>query len=98
MFAPTSESSPIRTAVSRWLYEPWTKEKYETYKVLNSIPGVHQYLDYLLDIRADNEYLERYGMDYSDIHDPRKLSQTGSSSGLYSQVMYSKNIHKLYGH
>lgn len=81
-----------------WLYDDWSKEKYEEYKFLDQIPGIHQYMDYLLDIRSDNEYLERYGMDYSDIHDPRKLSQTGSAHGLtsFGQMVVSKNINRLY--
>lgn len=81
-----------------WLYGPWTKEKYETYKFLNIIPGISHYMDYLLDIRSDEEYLRRYGMDYTDIHDPRKLSQTGSSAvvGGYAYRFVSKNIGSLY--
>lgn len=82
-----------------WLYGPWSEEKYRTYKFLNIVPGVRDYMDYLLSVRSDEEYLRRYGMDYSDIHDPRKLSQTGSFQNLgRSSVSYvSSNIKRLYG-
>lgn len=81
-----------------WLYGDWSEEKYEDYKMLDAIPGVHQYMDYLLDKRADSEYLSRYNMDYTDIHDPRKLSQTSSAAALngIGYRMISKNIEKLY--
>lgn len=86
------------TNTEAWLYGPWTKEKYETYKALNLVPGVSHYMDYLLDVRRDEEYLRRYGMDYTDLHDPRKLSQTGSYSRLggYTLNFVSRNIHRLY--
>lgn len=97
MMAPWSDLSGIRWGFSEWLYGPWDKEKYETYKVLNIIPGVSHYMDYLLDVRADEEYLRRNGMDYSDIHDPRKLSQTGSEQSLgRSALSVSKNVARLY--
>lgn len=81
-----------------WLYGPWSKEKYEAYKFLNIIPGISHYMDYLLDIRSDEEYLRRYGMDYTDIHDPRKLRQTSSSGRFYGFGMnfVSSNIKRLY--
>lgn len=81
-----------------WLYSDWSEQKYEDYKILDMVPGVHHYMDYLLDVRADNEYLSRYGMDYSNIHDPRKLNQTSSANALYGMGyrMISKNIEKLY--
>lgn len=83
---------------TEWLYSDWTDQKYEDYKFLDMVPGVHQYMDYLLDVRADNEYLSRYGMDISDIHDPRKLKQTSSARALngIGYQMISKNIDKLY--
>lgn len=81
-----------------WLYSNWSEQKYEDYKILDMVPGVHQYMDYLLDKRADSEYLSRYGMDFTDIHDPRKLSQTSSANSLYGfgYRMISKNIDSLY--
>lgn len=87
------------TPLQDWLYSSWDESKYQTYKFLNMIPGVHQLMDYYLDVRADQEYFDRYQMDYTDIHDPRKLSQTSSAAsvGGYAQIMFSKNIHRLYG-
>lgn len=81
-----------------WLYSDWSEGKYEDYKLLNSIPGVSHYMDYLLDIRADSEYLSRYDMDFSDIHDPRKLSQSSSAQSLngYGYRMISRNVSRLY--
>lgn len=85
--------------LSRWLYEDnWSKEKLRQYQLLNAVPGVSQYMDYLLDLRADQEYLDRYGMSYSDIHDPRKLRSTSSGSRLAGSAvnMVSRNLDDLY--
>lgn len=83
--------------ISRWLYGEWSEEKLRKYEMLNAVPGIHQYMDYLLDIRADNEYLRRYGMDYSDIHDPRKLRQASSGSSAFGTILnVSKNVAELY--
>lgn len=79
---------------SDWLYGEWNEEKFRQYEVLHAVPGVSHYMDYLLDVRADKEYLGRYGMDYTDIHDPRKLRQTHSSARALNFV--SSNIDKLY--
>lgn len=86
------------TNTKEWLYGEWSKEKYETYKFLNIIPGISHYMDYLLDIRGDEEYLRRNGMDYTDIHDPRKLNQTSSSTAFYGHYFnfVSKNVGSLY--
>lgn len=81
-------------AMTDWLYSGWSKQKLDTYNALNVIPGIHQYMDYKLDVRRDEEYLRRYGMTYSDIHDPRKLSQV--SSGARSLEWVSGNIKRLY--
>lgn len=84
----------VEPEVANWLYGDWDEEKYRTYTALNAVPGVSDYMDYLLDRRADEEYLRRYGMDYSDIHDPRKLRQTHSGSRMISSV--SSNVSRLY--
>lgn len=88
----------LQKQFDEWLYGDWNEQKYKDYKMLNSVPIVRDYMDYMLSVRSDNEYLRRYGMDYSDIHDPRKLSQSGSSSRLNSHGynMISRNISKLY--
>lgn len=90
--------SHIDFNVSKWLYGDWNEEKLRQFQIAYSVPGVRDYLDYLLDRRADEEYLGRYGMDYSDIHDPRKLRTSGSlprSLGS-SYRMVSRNVEKLY--
>lgn len=88
----------VDPAIEEWLYGDWNEEKYHQYMLLSRVPVVGEYLDYKLDLRADKEYLTRYGMDYTDIHDPRKLRATSSGSALVSSSfnMISKNIDKLY--
>lgn len=81
-------------AMTDWLYSGWSKEKVDTFTGLYAIPGIHQYIDYKLDLRRDNEYMARYGMNYSDIHDPRKLSSVGSGARAIEWV--SGNIKRLY--
>lgn len=82
-----------------WLYGTWNKEKYETWNVLSHLPVVGDYMDTLLDSRNTEEYLDRYGLDYPDIHDPRKLPGGRSSVatvGMDALNFVSKNIDKLY--
>lgn len=83
---------------SDWLYGDWSEEKYNQYLALNSVYPIHLYMDYLLDRRSTGEYLNRYGLDYTDIHDPRKLASTrsGTAIGSYALNMVSKNVGKLY--
>lgn len=87
---------PLDNGLSRWLYgtDKWTETDYNRFLTLYSIPGMRQYIDYLYDSRAAKEYMARYGMDYSDIHDPRKLKSTASGVRMISWV--SENIAKLY--
>lgn len=86
------------TNTEQWLYGPWNKEKYDVYTRLNSFGPMRDYMDLLLDRRSDSEYLRRYGMDYSDIHDPRKLRQSSSTARVYgsSYTMISRNVSRLY--
>lgn len=81
-----------------WLYGDYDKQKIDMFTALYSVPGVRQYFDYLLDLRADQEYLSRYGMDYTDVHDPRKLKQTSSGAAFVGSAyhMVSRNIDSLY--
>lgn len=83
---------------TEWLYGEYDEKKLTQFELLHTIGPVGAYMDYKLDLRADNEYLNRYGMDYSDVHDPRKLKQTSSGSRMYgSSLNYvSKNLEKLY--
>lgn len=86
--------------VGEWLYSEYDKTKLEEFQTLYHIPGIHQYFDYLLDKRSDQEYMKRYQLGYSDIHDPRKLSSTGSNiTGLvaFRGVNFiSSNVKHLY--
>lgn len=81
-----------------WLYSDWTEDKFKAYSMLNSLPFVGNYMDYLLDKRATDEYFDRYGMDYTDIHDPRKLQYSNTVVNLYRSGMnfVSKNVTRLY--
>lgn len=83
---------------TEWLYGDYDEEKLTQFELLHNIPVVGPYMDYKLDSRADREYMSRYQLDYSDIHDPRKLKQTSSGTRLYGSAinMISKNIDKLY--
>lgn len=80
-----------------WLYGEYDQEKLTQFELLYATP-LKYYMDYKLNVRADEEYLNRYGMDYSDIHDPRKLKQTSSAAAMYGHALnyVSKNLHRLY--
>lgn len=81
-----------------WLYGDYDENKLRTFELLHNIPVIRNYMDYLLDRRADQEYLDRYGMDYSDVHDPRKLRQVSSGSQFIGASLnfVSSNVSKLY--
>lgn len=83
---------------AEWLYGKYDKDKLDQFTFLYAIPGIRDYMDYLLDSRADQEYMERYGLDYSDIHDPRKLRATSSGASYYGNAyrMISRNVDRLY--
>lgn len=83
---------------TNWLYGPYDEQKYNTAVFLHGVPFVGDYMDYLLDVRAGKEYLERHGMDYSDIHDFRKLLGSNSGSRLSRDVInfVSSNVDRLY--
>lgn len=83
-----------------WLYGPWNENKLKMFEFQQSgiIPLIDKYNNYLLDLRADHEYMDRYGMTYEDIHDPRKLRQTSSGSALIGSSInfVSDNVRRLY--
>lgn len=81
-----------------WLYGEYDEQKLTQFEMLHNIPFLGDYMDYKLDLRADQEYLNRNGMSYSDIHDPRKLKQVSSGSRMYSSgfQFVSKNVGRLY--
>lgn len=93
------EGRPLKDQLKDWLYEDnWSKEKYDEYLTLNTVPIVSDYMDYLLDARRSDEYLRRYGMDYTDIHDPSKLPTSRSATTVNRSALnfVSKNISRLY--
>lgn len=81
-----------------WLYGEWNEDKLKTYEALNRVPVFSDYMDYILDQRSDSEYMARYGLGYSDIHDPRKLKQTSSGSVFIGNSInfVSRNVSRLY--
>lgn len=87
------------TNTKGWLYaDGYTENKLKAYNILRNVPVFSNYMDYLLDNRSDAEYLRRYGMSYSDIHDPRKLRSTSSGSSLVGSSInfVSHNVSRLY--
>lgn len=85
-------------AFTDWLYGEYDQQKLRQFEFLHNVPVLGDYMDYKLDVRADEEYLNRYDMDYGDVHDPRKLRQTNSGTRLYgaSFNFVSKNVGRLY--
>lgn len=81
-----------------WLYGDWDETKYQQFLALHLVPVLSDYLDLMLDYRADQEYLNRYGLSYADIHDPRKLRTSGSFGRFVSSGMnfVSSNVKDLY--
>lgn len=80
------------------MYGEYDEDKLGQFEFLHNLPLVGDYMDYLLDRRADEEYMERYGLSYDDIHDPRKLRQTASGSRFIGGTLnfVSDNVKRLY--
>lgn len=90
---------PLKDQFADWLYsDNYDRQKLDEVSFYLNLPVVGDYANYLLDSRASSEYLSRYGMDYSDVHDPRRLKQTNATSRLYGSSLnfVSRNISKLY--
>lgn len=89
-----------RNGFQDWLYsaEDWDTDDYYKFYMLYSLPVFSSYIDTLYDKRAQEEYFKRYGMDYSDVHDPRKLMFSNSARNLVSGSMnfVSRNLTRLY--
>lgn len=81
-----------------FLYGEMSKEKYDAISFLYGLPGFHEFIDWRMDARATQEYMNRYGLQWSDVHDFRKLSSFGSQSRLVGSAyrMVSKNVEDLY--
>lgn len=81
-----------------WLYhsETWDENDFKLFNVLYGLPFAKNYIDYLYDTRAAQEYKDRY--DITSVHDPRKLINAGSSGQLAvtSLNFVSHNLHRLY--
>lgn len=83
---------------AEWLYGEYDSEKQQQFMFLYQLPVIHQYFDYLLDLRAQKEYMNRYQVDWKDVHDPRKLPATSSgSSFMHAGLNFvSDNVKRLY--
>lgn len=83
---------------AEWLYGDYDEEKLQQFNFYYQLPVVRQYFDYLLDLRADKEYMSRYGLDWTDVHDPRKLRSTSSGSAFIRSGFnfVSSNVKRLY--
>lgn len=81
-----------------FLYGDMSKEKYDFLSLLYAFPGFHEFIDWRMDARANQEYMNRYGIKWEDVHDFRKLSSFGSQSRLIGSTyrMISKNVEDLY--
>lgn len=81
-----------------YLYGDMTKEKYDILSFLYAFHGPREFIDWRMDVRATQEYMNRYDMDWSDIHDFRKLKSFNSQSTIIGSAyrMVSKNVEDLY--
>lgn len=87
--------------ISQWLYEDnWTKGKYAIYLGSQGVPLVGTYFNWLLGMRQSQEYLDQNQLDWSDIHNPRKLpgGNEGNSASLFRGGInfISDNVKRLY--
>lgn len=86
---------------NQFLNSEWSYEKQKAFNDLYNFsvfgwsPFRDQF-DSILDSRNDQLYLDRYGLDWSDVKDPRKLSQSKRSASVNAINFVSSNIKRLY--
>lgn len=92
-----SDVYQLDKSFTEWLYGPVDQQKLSQLEFLYNTP-LKSYMDYKMDLRKDAEYLARYGLTLSDVHDFRKLHQFGSGSSVYGSALnfVSDNIKRLY--
>lgn len=79
----------------------WTYEKQDAFNNLYNLnfagwsPFRNQF-DAILDKRDNAQYMDRYGINWSDVKDPRKLSQSHNAPVVHSLNFVSSNIKRLY--
>lgn len=78
-----------------WLLNSgWNESKQNAFDNLYSYSLFRSQFDRILDKRDRDYYLYRYGMDYSNVRDPRKLTVTGNLGMALNFV--SDNVKRLY--
>lgn len=100
---PTSGNDTLEdNGISRWLYEglegKWTQSDQDRFEKMYSVDGMRQYLDYLLDRRTRENLFNLYGIQYSDIRDPRNVAGVRSTAAMnqFAINFVSDNIKRLY--
>lgn len=83
-----------------WLYgedsDGWTEKDQHDFEVMRTNPVMRWLMDSELDKRASREYMSRYNLDWSDVHDPRKVTATNSQAVFNSLNFVSSNVTRLY--
>lgn len=84
--------------VKDWLLSPKDKAGTDFVQLLYATPLGKTYIDWLYSKRDTETYLERYGLEYTDIYDFRKLPSTGPAAVLYGKSLnyVSRNIGRMY--
>lgn len=92
-----SDVQQLDRQFTEWLYGPVDQKKLTQLEFLYNTP-LKPYMDYKMDLRWDSEYLARYGMTVSDVHDFRKLHSFGSGTQFIGSSLnfVSDNIKRLY--
>lgn len=84
---------------SAWLTNgEWDESKYTEYLVNTVLPGMREYTQFLVDFYDDKSYMDRQGIDWSNVRHPWKFKSSNSaSSGMrYGYHFVSDNIKRLY--
>lgn len=78
-------------------YGGYDEKKYRSYQFFHALPFFSDYIDTNIATHKTEKYLDRYGLDFSDIRDPSSLYDSGNGSRTLHQLNYvSSNLHKLY--
>lgn len=101
-YKPDPIQDPDKNGWAEWLYSAaegqWTQEDQDRFDMYYAMEPFKSYFDWVLDKQIREKVFNLYGIDYSDIHDPRNVIGAGNSGrALHNSLNFvSDNVRRLY--
>lgn len=75
----------------------WSKQDQDFYDFISSAPGLNHFTKLYENEKTREWYMSRYGIDYSQVHQPWNLPGGSEVGSFHSSLNYvSDNIKRLY--